>query len=59
MANSSATKERTIVTLVPADKERERLKSPHVNFYPYPLCTSAVPWVNLVATHGTMRMSTL
>ena len=53
-ATSYGTKVRTIVTLVPAEQGRYRLKLRHLNCDPYPSRTRAV---TLVATHATMRMS--
>ena len=54
---SSGTKIRTIVTLVPAEQGRYRLKLRHLNFDPYRSRTRTGPRVTLVATHQTMRMS--
>ena len=53
-ATSSGTKVRTIVTLVPAEQGRYRLKLRHLNFDPYPSRTQAGPRVSLVATCTTM-----
>ena len=49
-ATSSGAKVRTVVTLVPAEQGRYRLKRCHFNFDPYPSRTQAEPWVTLVAT---------
>ena len=56
-AISSGTKVCTIVTLVPAEHGRYRLKLRRLNFDPYPSRTRAGPRVTLVATQATMRMS--
>ena len=53
----SGTKVSTIVTLVPAEQGRYRLKLRHLNFNPYPSRTRTGPWVTLVATDAKMRMS--
>ena len=43
----------TLVTLV----GRKRIQLRHLNFDPYPSHTLAGPWVTLVATYETLRMS--
>ena len=50
-ATSSGSKVRTIVTLVPAEQGRKRVKWRQLNFDPYPSRTHAGPRVTLVATH--------
>ena len=54
---SSGTKVRTIVSIVPAEHGRYRLQLRHLNFDTYPSRTRTGPWVTLVATHATMRIS--
>ena len=56
-ATSSGTKVRKIVTLVPAEQGRKRVKLHHLNFDPYPCRTHTGSRVTSVATHATMRMS--
>ena len=56
-ATSSGAQIRTIVTLIPAEQGRYRLKLCHLNFDPYPSRTGTRPWVTLVATHTIMRIS--
>ena len=54
-ATSSGTEVRTIVSLVPTEQGRYRLKLPHLNFDPYPSRTREGLWVNLVPTDTQQR----
>ena len=55
-ATSSDTKVRTIVTLVPAEQGRLRVKLRHLNFDPYPSRTQAETWVTLSYSHNNAHV---